>query len=134
MCIFCNKIDLKEGILYENDSFVAFYDEFPVTKGHTLIVTKRHVSSYFCGMYKTGLNQKEKMDLVDAIDKVQWYLSRQYFTDDFNVGFNDGEDAGQTVGHFHCHVIPRYRGDTKDPRGGVRGCVPEKMKYNKGDS
>lgn len=128
-CPFCRKIESKQGIIYENDSFVAFYDEYPVAEGHTLIVTKRHVCSYFCGMYKSGLNQKEKLDLIDAIDKVQWYLSSQFLTDDFNVGFNDGEFAGQTVGHFHCHVIPRQRGDTKDPRGGVRGCIPEKMKY-----
>ena len=128
-CPFCQKINSKQGILYENDSFVAFYDEYPVSKGHTLIVTKRHVGAYFCGMYKSGLTQKEKYDLIDAIDKVQWYLSRVHITDDFNVGFNDGEYAGQTVGHFHCHVIPRYYKDTDDPRGGIRGCIPEKMKY-----
>ena len=66
-CPFCRKIESKQGIIYENDSFVAFYDEYPVAEGHTLIVTKRHVCSYFCGMYKSGLNQKEKLDLIDNL-------------------------------------------------------------------
>ena len=128
LCPFC-EMKCNGNYLYENDSFFAVYDQYPVTKGHTLIISKRHTCGYFYGVYKDGLTKKEKLDLIDAIDRIQEYLSRQYITDDFNVGFNDGQYAGQTVPHFHCHIIPRYKGDTADPRGGVRGCVPEKMKY-----
>lgn len=128
LCPFC-EMKCNGNYLYENDSFFAVYDQYPVTKGHTLIISKRHTCGYFYGVYKDGLTRKEKLDLIDAIDRVQEYLSHQYITDDFNVGFNDGQCAGQTVPHFHCHIIPRCKGDTADPRGGVRGCVPEKMKY-----
>lgn len=126
-CVFCNIP--KEKWIYENDNFFAMYDQYPVTKGHTLIISKNHKNRCFHDLYHTGLNEEEKYDLIDAIWKVQSYLSSRYLTSDFNIGWNNGKDAGQTVDHFHCHIIPRCKGDVDDPRGGIRGCIPEKMKY-----
>lgn len=128
LCPFCKR-RLEGDFIYENDSFFAVYDQYPVSPGHALIISKRHVDRYFKGLYSDGLTAAEKYDLIDAIEMVQNYLSRSQITEDFNVGFNNGTYAGQTVNHFHCHVIPRYKGDVEDPKGGIRGCVPNKMKY-----
>lgn len=126
-CPFCN-ID-KSKIIYENRSFIAIYDEYPVSKGHVLIISKDHKDRCFHDLYHTGLDDIEQQDLMEAIWHMQDYLSRVLGVMDFNVGWNNGEYAGQTVNHFHCHVIPRYIGDTENPRGGIRGCIPEKMNY-----
>lgn len=131
-CPFC-KMKNESNHIYENNSFFAVYDQYPVTYNHALIISKRHVERYFpytdsSGNYIEGLTETEKADLIDAINGVQSIISRNGCKD-FNVGFNNGKFAGQTVNHFHCHVIPRYDGDTEDPKGGIRGCVPERMKY-----
>lgn len=126
-CPFCNIG--KERIIYENRSFIAIYDEYPVSKGHVLIISKDHKDRCFHDLYHVGLDDVEKLDLMEAIWHMQDYLSRTLGAMDFNVGWNNGELAGQTVNHFHCHVIPRYIGDTENPKGGIRGCIPEKMRY-----
>ena len=126
-CPFCN-IE-KERIIYENRSFIAVYDEYPVSKGHVLIISKDHKDRCFHDLYHTGLDDIEKSDLIEAIWHMQDYLSRTLGVMDFNVGWNNGKYAGQTVNHFHCHIIPRRLGDTDNPRGGIRGCIPEKMNY-----
>ena len=128
LCPFCKR-RLDGDFIYENNSFFAVYDQYPVSPGHTLIISKRHTDRYFMGLYSDGLTNEEKYDLIDAIEMVQNYLSRSQITEDFNGGFNNGTYAGQTVNLFHCHVIPRYKGDVEDPKGGIRGCVPNKMKY-----
>jgi diadenosine tetraphosphate (Ap4A) HIT family hydrolase len=115
----------EERILAEDEMFIIARDKFPVSPGHTLIIVKRIVLR-FC-----DLTSDEKLRLVQWID---WCISHLQSTlkpapDAFNVGLNDGQAAGQTVGQLHMHVIPRYRGDVPDPRGGVRFVIPHKAKY-----
>ena len=64
-----------------------------------------------------------------VLDRVKELLDERYHPDGYNIGVNVGEAAGQTVMHLHIHVIPRYKGDVRDPRGGVRGVIPEKQGY-----
>ena len=111
-------------MVVEYGSVFAIHDKYPVTEGHHLVVTKRHVADYFAMSY----NEKRDAEALLSL------LKRQMLEDDpsvqgFNVGMNCGEVAGQTVMHAHIHLIPRRVGDVEDPRGGVRGCVPEKMGY-----
>ena len=119
-CPFCN----LNNIEHSTEFFNIIYDEYPVSKGHTLVISKRHIASYF------DLSNDEKHELVEIIDILQRYLSDTYSPDGFNVGFNDGKCAGQTVQHFHLHIIPRYEGDMENPQGGVRGVIPNEQKYN----
>ena len=121
MCVFCQI--RKEDIINQNDFFIAFYDRFPVNKGHILIVPKRHVQTYF------DLAQEEKYALLEMLDMMKTYADNAHQPDGYNIGINVLPAAGQTVMHMHLHLIPRYKGDMQDPRGGVRGVIPEKQKY-----
>ena len=119
-CVFCNHME----VIAENKLAQAFYDKYPVTKGHMLIVPKRHVNGYF-DLYQPELN---------AVNRLMRELRAKLMTEDssitgFNVGTNDGVDAGQTIMHCHLHLIPRREGDAGNPTGGVRGVIPEKQKY-----
>ena len=115
-----------------NDLCFAIFDSFPVSPGHVLVITRRVVPTYFdC----TAAEQAAVMELVGTVKRLlDERLERK--PDGFNVGFNAGAAAGQTVPHVHVHVIPRYAGDVPDPRGGVRHVIPEKGNYlaEKGDS
>lgn len=95
-----------------------------MTKGHTLIIPKRHISSYF------ELSAEEKC-AVDELVTIEQSLIMQADSTvtGFNIGINVGESAGQTVFHCHLHLIPRRNCDVDDPRGGVRGVIPDKQKY-----
>ena len=115
-CIFCDIIE-KKDILFENDLAVAFFDAMPVSKGHILIIPKRHVVTYF------DLNKEEISAIFALSQKVKEYLDNLYHPDGYNVGFNVLEAGGQSVMHAHMHVIPRYRGDVEHPRGGIRKIV-----------
>ena len=99
------------------------YDEFPVSEGHILVISKEHRETY------SDLSELEKNDLTQAIDLAKKIIISKYNVIDFNVGFNEGVDAGQTIFHFHCHVIPRRKNDVKNPKGGVRGVIPNKKEY-----
>ena len=123
VCPFCAAARGKQ-IEVEYGSVFAILDQHPVTKGHHLVISKRHVSDYFAWTYN------EKRDAESLLS----LLRRQILEDDpkvlgFNVGMNCGEAAGQSVMHAHIHLIPRREGDVEEPRGGVRGCVPGKMGY-----
>ena len=118
-CPFCN----LNNIEHSTEFFNIIYDKYPVSKGHILVISKRHIASYF------DLSNDEKYELIEIIDTLQRYLSDTYSPDGFNIGFNDGKCAGQTVQHFHLHIIPRYEGDMENPQGGVRGVIPNKQKY-----
>lgn len=96
---------------------------YPVSDGHTLIISNSHKSDYFL------LNDFERKELANLILKTKEIIELEYKPDGYNIGINCGYDAGQTIMHFHCHVIPRYKGDMKDPRGGVRHCVEGKGYY-----
>ncbi len=121
-CVFCEKIAAGKT-LFENNLWVALEDSFPVSKGHTLIVPKRHVASFF------DLTKDEFATLQEMIRRAKAYLDSQYRPDGYNIGVNVGEAAGQSVFHVHVHVIPRHKGDVANPRGGVRGVIPSKQNY-----
>jgi diadenosine tetraphosphate (Ap4A) HIT family hydrolase len=120
-CPFCNLE--TDRIISESDYTVTIRDGFPVSEGHTLIIPKRHVQSFF------ELQAIERAAVLQAMDEAKEALDRELSPDGYNIGINDGEAAGQTVMHLHVHLIPRYKGDTEDPRGGVRWIFPEKAKY-----
>jgi len=111
--------------LCANELAFAIFDSFPVSPGHVLVITRRVVPTYFdC----TAAEQAAVMELVGEVKRLlDERLERK--PDGFNVGFNAGAAAGQTVPHVHVHVIPRYAGDMPDPRGGVRHVIPEKGNY-----
>ena len=118
-CIFCR---INDTVL-ENDLALAFYDKYPVNRGHLLIIPKRHVEQYF------DLTDQERMSIDQLLFEGKKIIDEQYQPDGYNIGINCGEAAGQTIFHVHIHLIPRFRGDMKDPRGGVRGVIPEKRMY-----
>ena len=118
-CVFCQ---MKDYIL-ENELAYAIYDKYPVGKGHMLFIPKRHVKDFF------DITKEEREAIFELIDEGKKLLDEKYSPDSYNVGINCGEHAGQTIMHVHVHLIPRYIGDMKDPTGGVRGVIPENMKY-----
>jgi len=102
----------------------AVRDAYPVSPGHTLVVPRRLVETFF------DASEEERAAIFALVDEVKAALdARDPRPDGYNVGFNAGEAAGQTVMHLHVHVIPRYRGDMDDPRGGVRHVIPSKGNY-----
>jgi len=121
-CIFCN--DCAGRIIAENELCFAIRDGFPVTDLHTLIIPKRHVADYF-DLYQPELNAIH--DLLAQQKKI--ILQEDKSVTGFNVGINAGKSAGQTVFHAHVHLIPRRDGDVEEPRGGVRGVIPQKQSY-----
>ena len=121
-CPFCKAESEREIIAYSSLS-VAFYDGFPVSPGHALIIPKRHVSSFF------DLSKEEQLDLFNLADRVKRIVEERYHPDGYNIGINVGEAAGQSIFHVHMHLIPRYQGDVPNPRGGVRGVIPSKQNY-----
>lgn len=120
-CSFCTMN--PEKIILENELCLAFFDNHPVSRGHLLLIPKAHKENYF------ALSLEEKAALDSLIMQAKDYLDSHYAPDGYNIGFNSGESAGQTIAHCHCHLIPRYEGDTLFPRGGVRGVIPGKMDY-----
>jgi diadenosine tetraphosphate (Ap4A) HIT family hydrolase len=126
-CSFCS---LNPGrIILGNDLAFAIRDKFPVTHCHCLIVPRRHVASFF------ETTKDERFALLELLEQIQKQLVWELKPDGFNLGVNDGTAAGQTVMHLHIHLIPRYAGDTEDPRGGVRWVMPEMAPYwkNRGE-
>ena len=113
----------EDRIIYKTKYFFIIKDIYPVSDGHLLIISNELKNDYF------ELSTNEKDNLSEAILKAKSLIELEYNPDGYNIGMNCGEYAGQTVFHFHCHVIPRYKGDIEDPTGGVRGVIPNKMKY-----
>ncbi|WP_417332576.1 HIT domain-containing protein [Halarcobacter sp.] len=123
-CLFCNLNKKDIQVIAENELAIAFYDGYPVTKYHTLIIPKRHVSDYF------ELHQPEQNAINELLKQQREKLQKMDNSiTGFNVGINIGEDSGQTIFHVHVHLIPRRKDDMDDPKGGVRGVIPEKQKY-----
>jgi diadenosine tetraphosphate (Ap4A) HIT family hydrolase len=120
-CPFCN-LDATR-ILLENEVGFAIRDAFPVTEGHTLVIPRQHVVSLF------DLDTKGQLALWQMVGEVRAKLAQEFHPAGFNVGVNDGKAAGQTVMHAHIHIIPRYPGDTSDPRGGIRWVMSKKARY-----
>ncbi len=121
-CIFCNI--KKQDIIYENDYAYVNYDPYPVSKFHSLIIPKRHIRNFF------DLNEKEIIACNELLKTVRLKIQNDdKLVEGFNVGTNAGIVAGQTIMHCHIHLIPRRRGDVKNPQGGVRGVIPLKQHY-----
>lgn len=119
-CIFCNP---AREIITENASAIAVFDNFPVSPGHVLILPRRHVETVW---ELTDVEYEQCFRLVRTLHPI---LMKRFSPDGFNVGLNCGEAAGQSVWHAHIHVIPRYKGDVPNPRGGVRHVIPLKGNY-----
>jgi diadenosine tetraphosphate (Ap4A) HIT family hydrolase len=113
----------EDKILHRSEHFFLIYDGYPVSDGHILIITKKFKKDLI------ELDEIQRNELPLMIDKAKSIIEETRTPDAYNIGMNCGEAAGQTVFHFHCHVIPRYNGDMKKPRGGVRHCIPSKGNY-----
>jgi diadenosine tetraphosphate (Ap4A) HIT family hydrolase len=120
-CPFCS-IPAERFVL-ESAYAIVIRDAFPVSPGHTLIIPKRHVASFF------EVTEAERADLVSLLVAARDDLEGELHPAGYNVGINDGAAAGQTVPHLHVHLIPRFAGDREDPRGGVRWVLPDKAAY-----
>jgi diadenosine tetraphosphate (Ap4A) HIT family hydrolase len=120
-CLFCSVP--RDEILIDGPIAIARIDNHPVSPGHTLIIPKRHVASFF------DTSEEERLAMMRLLDEAKAVLDQKHKPDGYNIGINGGEAAGQTVMHLHIHLIPRYKGDKADPRGGVRWVLPEKAAY-----
>jgi ATP adenylyltransferase len=121
-CIFCEIPD--ERIIANNPLAFAIRDKYPMTELHTLVIPKRHTPTYF------DLFEPERRAINQLLDKLRTEtVTKDASVSGFNIGINNGDTAGQTVGHAHVHLIPRRKGDVQDPTGGVRGVIPGKAAY-----
>lgn len=118
-CPFCGQTDF----LLESENIFVKRDAYPVSPGHLLIIPKRHFANYF------DCTNDEQDELWTMVAQAKSLLEKECSPEGYNVGINVGEAGGQTVPHLHVHLIPRYADDMDDPRGGVRGVIPEKQKY-----
>ena len=121
-CVFCNIEDSSK--IYEDEFFFIIRDGFPVTNLHTLFISQRCIDSYF-DLTDDELNRLQKL----IKEQKNIILNEDSSVTGFNIGINVGVDAGQTVMHTHIHLIPRRKGDMENPRGGVRGVIPDKQSY-----
>jgi diadenosine tetraphosphate (Ap4A) HIT family hydrolase len=115
----------RTRIWIETELALAIPDAFPVAEGHTLVVPRKHVSTIY------ELTIPEQAALWELVGEVRARLLAGLKPDGFNIGFNDGLAAGQTVAHAHVHVIPRREGDVPDPRGGIRLAIADNAPYRK---
>jgi diadenosine tetraphosphate (Ap4A) HIT family hydrolase len=120
-CPFCPP--RSEEILLERPLAFLQRDKRPLTKGHALIIPRRHVATFF------ETTPEERVVMFELLDEAKMILDCEHQPDGYNIGINDGAAAGQTVMHVHVHLIPRYLGDKSDPRGGIRWMLPEKAAY-----
>lgn len=121
-CLFCT-YDKKEYIA-ENELAFAIFDHFPVNEGHALIISKRHFDNFF------EATKEEITAIYDLLHNVKKIVDNKYNPTGYNVGINVGYDGGQTIMHLHVHLIPRYKGDVENPRGGIRKLKKELVPYN----
>ena len=122
LCFFCN---ITDGYNKNKELFFARFDDYPVSPGHCLIISRKHITSFFT------FSEEEINELYQLMVEVKNKLKQEFQPHGFNIGFNEGKAAGQTLDHFHLHIIPRYEGDVADPRGGIRRIFPDKADYTK---
>ncbi|WP_207208041.1 HIT family protein [Xylanivirga thermophila] len=123
-CILCDIYNKnKEKVIAENELSFAIYDNFPVNEGHTLILPKRHFDNFF------DATQEEINQIYSLIHICKENIDEKYKPTGYNIGVNVGYDGGQTIWHVHIHMIPQYKGDVKNPRGGIRRIKPELVYY-----
>lgn len=120
-CPFCSLPASR--IVEQNAHAVLILDAYPVSPGHSLVIPKRHVGSFF------EVTEVERASLFALLNRAKKLVDHQHQPVGYNIGINNGAAAGQTVPHLHIHLIPRYDGDQPDPRGGVRWVIPEKADY-----
>ncbi len=120
-CPFCTLP--ADRVLGQNARAVWIRDAYPVSPGHSLVIPRRHVGSFF------AIRHEERGAMLELLDAAKAATVAEFRPDGFNIGINDGPAAGQTVPHLHMHLIPRYAGDLADPRGGVRWVIPSKADY-----
>ena len=121
VCPFCPP--RPDQVLIERPLAFLQRDTHPVSDGHALVIPRRHVASFF------DTTPEERHAMFELLDEAKALLDRAHRPDGYNLGINNGQAAGQSVMHVHLHVIPRYRGDKSDPRGGVRWVLPDKAAY-----
>lgn len=124
-CPFCSFSQLNPDgrILEKFEHCFVIEDRFPVSKGHCLIIPYNHISDWFSAPFIV------QQDMMFALANMKDFLDKNYSPDGYNFGGNCGLTAGQTIFHLHLHLIPRYKGDMDNPRGGVRGVIPSKQNY-----
>jgi diadenosine tetraphosphate (Ap4A) HIT family hydrolase len=121
-CPFC-LLEAQDKVILENSTFIVKFDRYPVSEGHLLVIPKRHVHSF------PELRKIEVLGFFEILKDAQTFLGSKYSPAGFNIGINQGKAAGQTIEHLHIHIIPRYSGDVKNPAGGVRKIIPNKVIY-----
>lgn len=120
-CVYCEDADIRARIFAENEYAFAFPTNIPITPGHTLVVPKRHVATVF------ELKSGEVTAIISLASQVQHALKRAFKVGGFNMAFNQGEAAGQSIPHFHLHIVPRIEGDA-----GIHQYEPREFLYRPG--
>lgn len=121
-CVYCENTDIKKREIIGNDIAWAFNTNIPITPGHTLIAPRRCVKTL------AGLTKEERLAILELADRIMPALKKLYGAEGFNCVWNQEKLAGQSVPHFHLHVIGRKEGDT-----GLLGYDPRSMLYRTGD-
>lgn len=121
-CRFCQAKPSRR-LMIEGQFGFAAWDRHPASDGHFLVIPYRHFASYF------DINDDEREELWNMVAEGRKMVEENYQPDGYNIGINVGQWAGQSIPHLHIHVIPRYKGDVENPKGGVRGVIPDKKLY-----
>ncbi len=121
-CLFCTD---PRGLSLDNELAFSARDTYAVSPGHTLVIPKRHVASFF------DLTPDEITACMELIGEERRLLDEEFSPDGYNIGVNIGPAAGQSIYHVHIHIIPRYRGDVENPQGGVRHVIAKNAHYTR---
>lgn len=121
-CLFCTD---PQGVSLGNELAYSARDTYAVSRGHTVVIPRRHVASFF------DLSPEEISACMALINEERKVLDDAFKPDGYNIGVNIGPAAGQSVFHVHIHIIPRYKGDVENPQGGVRHVIPKKGHYTR---
>lgn len=124
-CRFCDIINKGNDIIKDDEYCIIYVNDYPVVEDHMLVIPKRHITSFF------ELSIEEIISAYDLLKKAKDILDEKHKPTGYTIGINEGEASGQTVSHFHIHIIPRYRGDVPDPTGGIINIFPGKENYLK---
>ena len=121
-CLFCKD---PRGVSIEHELAYSARDSYPASPGHTVVIPRRHVASFF------DLTPEEVAACMGLIKEEKRLLDKEFNPDGYNIGVNVGPAAGQSIFHVHIHIIPRYKGDVENPQGGVRHVIPKKAYYTR---
>lgn len=121
-CLFCTD---PQGVSLDSALAFSARDTYGVSPGHTLVIPKRHVASFF------ELTPEEVAECMKLINEEKKNIDEQFSPDGYNIGVNIGSAAGQSIFHVHIHIIPRYEGDVENPQGGVRHVIAKKAHYKR---